>query len=325
MSLRAPFVRTDLHGHSHLSDGLTTPGEYVQVRADEGLEVIALSDHDILAGVREAAKVAKRRKLTLVPAMETSSFIHFGTPEAEQVHVLAYFPPSMLDSGALEKTTLYQRGQRLIESWRTFVLAWVDSLPADQREVADPDGTLAQRTAAEFPGLAIFLARLVGEGRRAGESAEAARARADAREPVVSAFHRHHVRFWTEQPAFFAWSPEEMIETIRADGALDVVAHPNRIRDTARMEQVLEYAQGVEVYTSRHSEAVSTKFLEYATKHGKHWTASTDDHQHPRQRPYRPPPSGTPRATVERILEGGVAKPSHPRRSKRSTAGRRHG
>lgn len=322
MPRRSAFVRTDLHGHSQLSDGLTTPADYVNARADEGLEVIALSDHDILAGVREAAKVAKRRGLTLVPAMETSSFIHFGTPDAEQVHVLAYFPPSMLESDALEQTVLYQRGQRLIESWRDFVLAWVDSLPPQDRETIDPQHALHGLSAAEFPGLAVFLAQLMGEGRREGESAEAARARIDAREPIVTAFHRHHVRFWTEQPAFFSWTPEEMIDAIRADGAFDVVAHPNRIRDTARMERVLEYAQGVEVFTSRHSETTSAKFLDYATTRGKHWTASTDDHQHPRQRPYRPPPSGTPRETVERILGGagpkrGRAKSPRPRRPTR--------
>lgn len=298
------LVRTDLHGHSCLSDGLSTPTDYVKVRADEDLEVIALSDHDIVAGVREAAAVAKRRGLTLVPAMETSAFIHFGTEAAEQVHVLAYFPPSMLEGKKLEKTTLAQRGQRIIESWRAFVVEWLDALPRRDAALVDGDRRLRGLDAAHFPGLAVFLAHLVGEGRRDGEDVEAMRKRLDAREHVVTAFHRHHVRFWTEQPALFGWSPEEMIDTIRADGAFDVVAHPNRIRDTKRMEQVLTYAQGVEVYTSRHSETVSTRFLEYATSHGKHWTASTDDHQHVRQRPYRPPPSGTPRVTVERILNG---------------------
>lgn len=303
MAKRA-FVRTDLHGHSCLSDGLSTPADYVKARADEDLEVIALSDHDIVAGVRTAAAVAKRRGLTLVPAMETSAFIHFGTEAAEQVHVLAYFPPALLEGKKLEKTALARRGQRIIESWRAFVVAWLDALPAKDAALVDGDRRLRKLDAPDFPGLAVFLAHLVGEGRREGETVEAMRRRLADREHLVTAFHRHHVRFWTEQPELFGWSPEEMIETIRADGAFDVVAHPNRIRDTRRMEQVLTYAQGVEVYTSRHSDTVSAKFLEYATRHGKHWTASTDDHQHVRQRPYRPPPSGTPRATVERILRG---------------------
>jgi hypothetical protein len=144
----------------------------------------------------------------------------------------------------------------------------------------------------------------MGEGRQPHEDERTARARLDARTPVVTAFHRHHVLFWTANRELFGWSPEAMIDTIRADGALDVVAHPNRVRDSKRMEQVLEYARGVEVYTSRHSESIAARFLDYAKAKNKLWTASTDDHQHVRQRPYQRPPSGTPRATVERILSG---------------------
>ena len=47
---------------------------------------------------------------------------------------------------------------------------------------------------------------------------------------------------------------------------------------------------------------VAARFLDYATTHHKLWTASTDDHQHVRQQPYRKPPSGTPRSTVDRLL-----------------------
>jgi hypothetical protein len=298
------FVRTDLHGHSCLSDGLGTPDEYVQLRAAAGLEVIALSDHDILAGVARATQVGKKLGLTVVPAMETSSFIHFGTAEAEQVHVLAYFPPAFLESGKLEKTFLYQRGVKLLESWKSFVLAWVDALGEADRQAVDPKRELHALSAASFPGLMVFLTRLVGEGTRPGETKAQVKARLAERTHLYDAFYRHHVRFWTEQPELFGWLPEAMIEAIRADGGFDVVAHPNRIRDTARMAKVLEFAQGVEVYTSRHSEAISARFLDYATTHQKHWTASTDDHQHPRQIPYQPPPSGTPRRTVERILAG---------------------
>ena len=298
------FVLTDLHGHSALSDGMTTPEAYVRARAEQGLEVIALSDHDILAGVKQAAKAATSLGLTLLPAMETTSFIHFGTDAAEQIHVLAYFPAALAGTKKLEQTKLFQRGVRVQEAWRRFVLAWREGRTAVERAQLDPKDELPALSAAKFPGLAILIARLVGEGVRTGESVTEAKARLAARRPLVDAFLKHHVRFWTQDRELFGWSPEEMIETIRADGAIDVVAHPNRVRDTARMAKVLEMAQGVEVYTSRHSETVAAKFLEYATTHHKLWTASSDDHQHVRQLPYRRPPSGTPRSTVDLLLSG---------------------
>ena len=101
--------------------------------------------------------------------------------------------------------------------------------------------------------------------------------------------------------ALFGWTPEEAIETIRADGALDVVAHPARIRDKARMDRVLEAAHGIEVYTSRHKAEVAAGFRARAEASGKHWTASADDHGHVT---YIRPPDGTPRRTIDRICQG---------------------
>jgi len=66
-----------------------------------------------------------------------------------------------------------------------------------------------------------------------------------------------------------------MIEAIRADGATDVVAHPVRYKDKERLDEILAYATGVEVYTSRHNEKVAAKFRAYAETNKKHWTASS--------------------------------------------------
>lgn len=279
----ADYVATDLHGHTFFSDAIASPEEYVRFRKERRLEVIALSDHDTFAGVPRAHAEAKRLGLTLVPAMETTSFIHFGEERAEQIHVLAYFPPALLDDGGLERTFLFRRAQTLHERWRAFHLAWLRSLPEDDQAALGTD-ELEACSPLEFPGLQLLINRVV-----------------ERRQALYSAFHKHHVRFWTEDRELFGWSPEEMIEQIRADGALDVVAHPVRVRDKERMERVLEHASGLEAYTSRHRADIAERFRAYAEERGKHWTASSDDHQ---QGVYLRPPVGTPRRTVERILAG---------------------
>jgi hypothetical protein len=116
---------------------------------------------------------------------------------------------------------------------------------------------------------------------------------------VYQRFIEHHVRFWEEDRELFSWTPEQAIDLIRADGALDVVAHPVRVRDKARMLEVLGHASGLEVYTSRHKASIAEEFRHYAEAKGKHWTASSDDHGHTT---YIRPPHGTPRRTVERLL-----------------------
>lgn len=273
-------VATDLHGHTRLSDGRAEPEDYVHFRAELGMEVIAVSDHDTFAAVPRAAAAARQLGVTLVPAMEVTSFIHFGTPRAEQIHVLAYFPPGH----ALEDTALGARAVRVCRRWRELCLAWLTSLPEEQRWFVDPDRRLAELHGTEFPQLQDFLNLLLARNRI-----------------VYQDFVRHHVTFWEDDRELFGWTPEEAIEAIRADGGLDVVAHPVRVRDKARMDRVLDAASGIEVYTSRHKDTIAAQFRERAERTGKHWTASSDDHGHVA---YLRPPSGTPRQTVERILCG---------------------
>jgi len=66
--------RVDLHAHSRRSDGVMEPSALVDAAAVVGVRVLALSDHDTLAGVRElCAPGALELPLELVPAVEINS------------------------------------------------------------------------------------------------------------------------------------------------------------------------------------------------------------------------------------------------------------
>ncbi|MEO6773427.1 MAG: PHP domain-containing protein [Kofleriaceae bacterium] len=274
------LVATDLHGHTRLSDGRAEPEDYVAFRAELGMSVIAVSDHDTFAAVPRAATAARELAITLVPAMEVTSFIYHGTVRAEQIHVLAYFPPGH----DLSTTRLGARAVAVSRHWRELCLGWLTALPEEQRWFLDPDRSLAERHGTEFPQLQDFLNLIFDRNRS-----------------VYQDFIRYHVAFWNDHAELFGWTPEQAIETIRGDGGFDVVAHPVRVRDKARMDRVLDAASGIEVYTSRHRAEIATKFRERAEATGKHWTASADDHGHV---VYLRPPQGTPRRTVDRILAG---------------------
>lgn len=277
-------IATDLHGHTRFSDGRAEPEDYVAFRAELGMQVIAISDHDSFAGVPRAAEAARAHGVTLIPAMEVTSFIHFGTPRAEQIHILAYFPPERAHDGSLGDTALGSRAVAASRRWRELCLAWLTSLPEEQRYFIDPDRSLASKRGTEFPQLQDFL-NLVFDRNRL----------------VYQDFIRYHVRFWESDAELFGWSPEDAIDCIRADGGLDIVAHPVRVRDKARMDRVIEVASGIEVYTSRHRHDIAAGFRARAEAAGKHWTASADDHGHVA---YMRPPDGTPRRTIERICAG---------------------
>ena len=64
--------RYDLHCHSTRSDGLLAPAEIVRRAAFRGVDVLALTDHDDVAGLDEAQDAARDTAMTFVCGSELS-------------------------------------------------------------------------------------------------------------------------------------------------------------------------------------------------------------------------------------------------------------
>jgi hypothetical protein len=84
----ARFVRADVHIHSYLGshdvkDATATPEAIVATAAKEGLQVIAITDHNEIGNVAAAITAARSLGLFLIPAIELSA------PEG---HLLSYLP-----------------------------------------------------------------------------------------------------------------------------------------------------------------------------------------------------------------------------------------
>ena len=60
---------TDLHTHSTASDGQYTPSELVRLARDRGIEALALTDHDTLDGLEEAAQAGKALGVRVIPSV----------------------------------------------------------------------------------------------------------------------------------------------------------------------------------------------------------------------------------------------------------------
>jgi predicted metal-dependent phosphoesterase TrpH len=79
--------RADLHSHTTYSDGRLSPTELVERAVANGLEVLAVTDHDCTDGLAEALEAASRNpSLLLIPGVELST----DAPGTE-VHILGYF------------------------------------------------------------------------------------------------------------------------------------------------------------------------------------------------------------------------------------------
>ena len=78
--------RVDLHIHTHASDGQFSPTAVVNAAVRGRLDVIAVTDHDTVAGVNEALVAARDQPLDVVPGVELST--RHG---AHEIHILGYF------------------------------------------------------------------------------------------------------------------------------------------------------------------------------------------------------------------------------------------
>jgi predicted metal-dependent phosphoesterase TrpH len=76
-------LRIDLHAHSTASDGTASPTLFVETAARAGLNVVALTDHDTVAGVAEAMAAAEPLGVRVIAGVELSVM-----DGKEEVHLL---------------------------------------------------------------------------------------------------------------------------------------------------------------------------------------------------------------------------------------------
>ena len=87
-------LRFDLQSHSTNSDGALSATEVVERAAEAGVQLLALSDHDTVAGVSEAIAAGERLGVRVVPAVEISAIDGgaggAGGGDARELHILGY-------------------------------------------------------------------------------------------------------------------------------------------------------------------------------------------------------------------------------------------
>ena len=121
----------DLHTHTARSDGLLEPADLLAQAAAVGVRLLAITDHDTLAGVREVvASGAVPAGLELLPGIELNAVVR-DRPELREseVHVLGLGVD--LEDGELEAILVRQRNARRVRFGRMVRLLADIGLPID--------------------------------------------------------------------------------------------------------------------------------------------------------------------------------------------------
>jgi hypothetical protein len=248
-------LNIDLHTHSNRSDGSLAPAELVARAAAAGVAVLALTDHDTVAGLEEAQHSAGEHGLRLVPGVEISA-----SWRAQAIHVLGLW---IDPASAAFRSELESQGERRRARMRKMcarlgklglpgaeLLAAVEALPGLPTRTH-----LASALAAggHVNGPEEAFRKYLGSGKRAYLSAE-----------------------WPPLEAVIGW--------IRAAGGVASLAHPMRysLSAGARRRLLGDFAAAggaaLEVVTGANGAQHADAAAMLAVKHGLMGSVGSDFH-----------------------------------------------
>jgi 3',5'-nucleoside bisphosphate phosphatase len=248
-------MRADLHSHSTASDGTQEPADVMRRAAAAGLDAIALTDHDTVAGTFEAAS-ALPTGLTLVPGAELSCRL-----EGHSVHLLAYLFDPANERLAGEMAEI--RESRLFRA-----RAMVDKLVALGAPVSWEQ--VSEIAAGGVVGRPHIARALVEAG--------VVPTFADAFSPDwIGPGGRAHV-------PRYALDPARAVRLVRSAGGVSVLAHPRgsergwRTPDEVIEELAGAGLTGIEVYHPQHDEREREALARLADRLGLVASGGSDDH-----------------------------------------------
>ena len=247
------MVLIELQSHSTLSDGQLPPAGVVEAAAEAGVTTLALSDHDAVAGVPEAAAAASRLGLELVPAVEMSCVHEYS----EDLHICGYW----IDVEKIAPACARAQQERVDRAKEI-----VARLNSHGVEVSFEDA-VAQAGAADAIGRP-HIAKAAGAGPDLGPFFE---------EYLVPGAKAFVARKWP--------TAEQAVDLIHDAGGAAVIAHP--YWDVSDPEQVRDLVQslvqdvgldGVEAFYPPHTAEQTRHLLDLCEEFDLVPTASSDFH-----------------------------------------------
>ena len=210
----------DLQSHSTFSDGELPPAQVVATAVEEGVTTLALTDHDGIDGVAEAAEAAAEAGIALVPATEMSC-VHGSL---DDMHMLGYWVDTKVIAPSMERAQRERitRAEEIVERLNAqgVPVRFEDAIAqaGDASSVGRPH--IAKAAGVTPDGMSAFFEEWLVPGAKAFVS-----------------------RRWPHAP--------EAIEIIHSSGGVAVLAHPFwDMKDPGEVAAIVDELdlQGVECF-----------------------------------------------------------------------------
>ncbi|MEX1308171.1 MAG: PHP domain-containing protein [Eubacteriales bacterium] len=246
------LIKADLHIHTKASDGSETPESVIVQARDRGLDMIAVTDHDVTENVSAAKALGKAENIAVVSGIE------FSTAHKTELHVLGYFVditnPKLT---AYTKKTKNAREKRIVDYVKRLKEVGIDLDMTNLKALAG--------------GGALSRAHLADALKNAGYV-----------QTIEQAFGQYLGRDADTYIEKEKINIKDCIELIAECGGLSVWAHPVYHMDDAfddLLDEMLSYGlNGLEVYHPDHSDKVAKTLNKLAQKKAMLVTCGSDYH-----------------------------------------------
>jgi predicted metal-dependent phosphoesterase TrpH len=227
-----------------------SPREVVEMAASLGLQAIAISDHDTVAGVDEARLAGNKFGVEVIPALEFSSRYN-----SRDIHILGYFV-------SIKSSSLHEYTKHLREARAERIVKIVDCLREHGIKITvDEVKQVAGNASQGRPHIAKVL---LDKGYI---------------DTFGEAFQKYLKRGSACFIEKFVYPPDKLIELIHKVGGIAVFAHPGHAGlDDSIPELVAMGLDGLEAYHSDHSEEVRNRYVKLAKKYNLIVTGGSDCH-----------------------------------------------
>ncbi|KYC44348.1 MAG: DNA polymerase III PolC [Candidatus Methanofastidiosum methylothiophilum] len=247
-------MKVDLHVHTTASDGLLSPKDIIVKAKENGINTLAIADHDTIDGISEGMKAANEKGIKLIPALEISA------KHEKQIHMLGYF----IDYTDLKfqsfvnklKNSREDRNQKMLKKLGKF------GFEITMEELkANAEGNIGRPHIADI---------MVKKG-------------------YVSTFPEAFEKYiGNDKPCYVPKERPDIrkaIEIIRKYKGVPVLAHPKyTFLEGEELENFIAYLSdiglgGLEVYYSKHNKEEEACYLKLAKKYSLIPTAGSDYHR----------------------------------------------
>lgn len=240
----------DLHLHTCFSDGTFTPEELVERGSRLGVVAMALTDHDTVEGCARMEAACRAHGIDFAPGTELTA-----ERGGSEVHLLGYF----IDTGNPKLVAELKKFQAVRQNRIYEIVSCLNGLGIPLQ--AETVFKLANCCA---PGRPHVGRALVQEGY------------CDSLDEAFERFLKKHRPAWVPKCKISAF---EAMDLIHEAGGMAVMAHPGLNRTDDFIPMLVERGlDGIECYHSKHTPAMTARYLKIAERYKLLITGGSDCH-----------------------------------------------